>query len=81
MTAPRDVECRELVELVTEYLEGALPRDEVLAVDAHLEVCPGCRAYLAQMRATIAATGSVEVESLPDDIVAELLAAFRRARP
>ncbi|MGD9528970.1 anti-sigma factor family protein [Pseudonocardia sp.] len=80
MTGTRDVACRELVELITEYLEGALPRDEVAAIEAHLVDCPGCQAYLAQMRTTIAATGSVEVETLPDDVVDALLRAFRRSR-
>ena len=62
---PRDIACIELVELLTDYLEGALPADEVAAVDAHLETCAACRTYLAQMRATIQALGSVPVETLP----------------
>ena len=74
---PRDVACIELVELLTDYLEGALPADEVAAVDAHLETCPACRTYLAQMRATIQALGSVPVETLPDEAYDTLLAAFR----
>jgi anti-sigma factor RsiW len=75
----RDVACRELVELVTDYLEGVLAPAEVAAVEAHLDECPGCRAYLAQMRATIAATGAVEVENLSDDMVDALLQTFRRS--
>jgi len=75
---PREVACRELVELVTEYLEGALGADEVAAVEAHLDECPGCRAYLDQMRATIATVGTVAVETLPDAAVAGLLRALRR---
>ena len=50
---PRDVACQELVELVTEYLEGALPPDEVAAVDQHLVDCDPCLRYLRQMRATL----------------------------
>ncbi|MGE3288683.1 MAG: anti-sigma factor [Pseudonocardia sp.] len=80
MTGTRDVACRELVELVTEYLEDALPRDEAAAVEAHLADCPPCRAYLAQMRATIAVTGTVDVETLPEEVVEGLLRAFRHAR-
>ena len=64
---PRDIACIELVELLTDYLQGALPPDEVAAVDAHLQTCPPCRTYLAQMRATIQALGSVPVETLPDE--------------
>lgn len=74
---PRDVACRELVELVTDYVEGALAPSEVAAIEAHLDECPGCRAYLAQMRATIAAVGAVRVETLPDAAVDALLSAFR----
>jgi anti-sigma factor RsiW len=74
---PRDIACIELVELLTDYLEGVLPPDEVAAVDAHLEKCPPCQIYLAQMRATIAALGSVPVEALPDTAYDELLAAFQ----
>ncbi len=74
---PRDIACIELVELLTDYLEGALPADEVAAVDAHLETCSACRTYLAQMRATIQALGAVPVETLPDEAYDTLLAAFR----
>ncbi len=75
---PRDVACRELVELVTEYLEGALSPDEVVAVEAHLAGCGGCEHYLDQMRATVRALGSVPVDVLPDDAVAALTVAFTR---
>ena len=74
---PRDVACVELVELLTDYLEGALPPDEVAAVEAHLETCSLCRTYLDQMRTTIQAVGSVPVETLPDEAYDTLLAAFR----
>ncbi len=72
----RDIACNELVELVTEYLEGALPPSEVAAIEAHLAICEGCRHYLDQMRATLAALGSVPVETLSDDAINTLLAAF-----
>ena len=62
---PRDVACIELVELLTDYLEGALPADEVAAVEAHLETCPASATYLAQLRTTIRALGTVPVETSP----------------
>ena len=74
---PRDIACIELVELLTDYLEGVLPPDEVAAVEAHLDLCEGCGTYLAQMRATIAALGSVPVETLSESAYDDLLAAFR----
>jgi anti-sigma factor RsiW len=73
---PRDIACRELVELVTEYLEGALPPDEVRAVEAHLAGCGGCERYLDQMRATVRALGSVPVDVLPEEAVNALTLAF-----
>lgn len=79
MTPPpaRDVSCRELVELLTDYLEGALTPDEVVAVERHLALCDGCAAYLDQLQVTIEALGSVTVETLSDDGLDELLEAFR----
>jgi anti-sigma factor RsiW len=78
---PRDIACIELVELLTDYLEDALPPDEVAAVEAHLETCAKCRTYLAQMRTTIQALGSVPVDSLSDEACDTLLTAFRGRFP
>ncbi|GAA3218133.1 hypothetical protein GCM10017691_00720 [Pseudonocardia petroleophila] len=75
---PRDVACIELVELLTDYLEGALPPADVAAVEAHLAQCPACRRYLDQMRATIATLGTVPVETLSDGAWGVLLDAFTR---
>ncbi len=77
---PRNIACIELVELLTDYLEGALPPDEVAAVEAHLARCASCRRYLDQMRVTIAALGSVPVVTLSDEACEALLDAFRRSR-
>lgn len=49
--------CQEVVEMVTAYLEGALPRRDRRRFEAHLADCPHCAEYLAQMRATIRLTG------------------------
>jgi len=73
---PREIACNELVELLTEYLEGTLPPAEADAIEAHLAICEGCENYLDQMRTTIAALGSVPVETLSDDAVDTLLGAF-----
>ena len=70
--------CQELVELVTDYLEGALEPDERARFEEHLAECAGCRAYLAQMRSTlrlVRATDTAELERRPE--VAGLMAAFR----
>jgi anti-sigma factor RsiW len=72
-----DLSCQELVEIVTDYLEGALPSAELARFEAHLAACAGCETYLAQVRATIALAraGGDRVE--PSGI-APLLDAFRR---
>jgi anti-sigma factor RsiW len=50
--------CRELVELVTEYLEGGLPEDERARFEAHLEACAGCVRYLEQILETVRLAGT-----------------------
>lgn len=74
---PGDLECRELVELVTEYLEGMLPHEERTRFELHLAICPGCAAYLRQLRGTVAAAGRLSEDSLPDETRERLLTAFR----
>jgi anti-sigma factor RsiW len=75
--AEAELTCRELVELVTDHLEGRLPPGERLRFDAHLAGCDGCRAYLEQMRGLLAAAGRLREESLAPRAREELLAAFR----
>jgi anti-sigma factor RsiW len=77
MTVARELSCRELVELVTEYLEGALPRRDRKRFERHIAGCDGCTAHLAQMRRAIRVTGSLTEEQVPDAARRELIAAFR----
>jgi anti-sigma factor RsiW len=69
--------CRELVELVTEYLDAAMTPADRAAFEAHLEECHDCTVYLDQMRQTIAALGDLPPERLPQSARDELLALFR----
>lgn len=71
-----DLTCRELVELVTEYLEGVLPARDRLDFERHLVWCSWCRDYLDQVRTTIELTGRVEEEP-PSPLREQLLDAFR----
>ena len=57
--------CRELVEVITDYLEDALPRDDRVRFEAHLAECDACRDYVAQFEQTIALSGRVEAEGMP----------------
>jgi len=68
--------CQELVELVTDYLEGAMPDDERAGLERHLETCDGCRDYVEQMRATIAVTGETQPAPLTPEVEEALLASF-----
>ena len=72
-----DLPCQELVELVTDYLEGRLSASERLRFEAHLAGCPGCRTYLEQMRQTVRALGRLSEESIEPEAKERLLAAFR----
>ena len=73
----RPLACRELVELVTDYLEGRLSWRDRRRVERHLAGCDGCSAYVDQMRATLAALGTVTEESLAPEAREALLHAFR----
>lgn len=70
--------CRQAVELVTDYLEDALPRRERERFEAHLAACPHCHEYLQQIRATIALAGRVEPEALAPEVRDELIGLYRR---
>ena len=72
-----DITCRELVELVTDYLEGALAQADRARFEEHLEICEPCVAYVEQIRLTIAASGAISDEQLDPEAREELLAAFR----
>jgi anti-sigma factor RsiW len=69
--------CQELVELVTDYLEGALLPEEHSRFEAHISVCDGCGVYLEQMRTTVRVLGNLPVAALPAGAERELLDAFR----
>ena len=74
------MKCREMVELMTDYLEGALSARDRERFDQHIAGCDGCRAYLEQMRATRSAVSKLAYESIPERIQEQLLEAFRNWR-
>ncbi len=71
------ITCTELVEVVTDYLEGQVDDSLRAEIEAHLALCPGCDNYLEQMRETIRLSGMVTEEQVPEDEKTALLAAFR----
>ena len=76
-TEPTALTCQELVELVTDYLEGALPPGERVRFEEHLAICEGCSEYVRQVRTTIELAGSLTEESLPSEARDRLLETFR----
>jgi anti-sigma factor RsiW len=78
---PGGISCREVVELVTDYLDGALSPAELERMEAHLAACPPCVTYVEQIRTTrrlAAAAEAAALEQRPDRDA--LLAAFRDLR-
>ena len=75
-----DLPCNELVELVTDYLEGALPPEVVDRFERHLAVCPFCAEYLDQIRRTIVLAGRLREDDLNPEAREQLLSAFRTWR-
>jgi anti-sigma factor RsiW len=73
--------CRELVELVTDYLEGRLPEAQTRALEEHLTACDGCTAYIEQMRVTLEALGRIPEETVSTVAREKLIATFRELRP
>jgi predicted anti-sigma-YlaC factor YlaD len=69
--------CRELVDLVNDYIEGALPPAQQARFEAHLDECEGCVNYLNQMRTAIELVGRLTEETVPSPGIDKLMAAFR----
>lgn len=72
-----EMSCEELVELVTDYLEGRLSLAERRRFHFHLDRCPGCQQYLDQMRTSVAMLGGLRESTLDRALEAALLEAFR----
>ena len=75
MTRPT-MTCRELVSLVTEYIDDTMPPPERLRFERHVAVCPPCRAHLLQIRETIRMSGTLTEESISPEARDTLLQAF-----
>jgi anti-sigma factor RsiW len=81
MRLDRELTCAQLVELVTDYLEGRLTVPDTERFEEHISFCDGCSTYFEQMRATIAATGHLHGDDLPAELHERLVEAFRGWRP
>jgi anti-sigma factor RsiW len=74
----RALVCRQAVELMSDYLEGALPAEDRQRLEAHLAGCPHCSEYLAQLRVTIETLGKADPDDLPEEALDEFVALYRR---
>jgi len=72
----RQLACIEVVEMATDYLEGAMPARKRRLLEQHLAGCDGCDAYLEQMRRTIETTGRLREEDIPAELEERLRLAF-----
>jgi anti-sigma factor RsiW len=81
MRLDRELACRDVVELVTAYLEHALAPGDRERFEEHLVFCDGCSTYLEQMRETITATGRLGPVTLAPELEQRLLEAFRGWSP
>ena len=72
--------CQEFVELVTDYLEGALSRRDRRRMEKHLRGCDGCAAYLERSASTVRTLGELPPEPADPHVREHLLAAFRELR-
>ena len=72
-----EMPCQELVEAITDYLEGALPERDRVRFEEHLAVCGKCQEYVAQFQRTIEAVGVVREQDLDPEVREGLMEAFR----
>jgi anti-sigma factor RsiW len=71
------MKCQELVEVITDYLEGAMAPEDVARFESHISQCEGCETYVEQMRTTIVTLGHIPTESIDSEAEERLLRAFR----
>lgn len=69
--------CKEVVELASDYLEGAMSTEQMTRFELHLNLCDGCSGFVEQLRTTAAMARALPEEEIPQDLKTKLLAAFR----
>ncbi len=76
----KDLVCQQAIEMITDYLEGALSRRDRRRLETHLKACHNCAAYLEQIKLTIQMTGTIEPDELSPKARADLTDLYRRWR-
>jgi anti-sigma factor RsiW len=72
-----ELTCKEVVEIIDDYLAGALPMDDQVRFEQHLHACTWCMTYLDQLRQTQSLSRSLSEQALPEETKSKLLDAFR----
>lgn len=80
-TAPSEIECRQIAELLADYLDGSLPRRTAELLEWHIDGCAPCVAFLNTYRGTIRATRSLRDIEVPGEVKKRLLTFLRAERP
>ena len=80
LLSPAEIPCQQVVEMISDFLEGALPARERRRLEHHLSGCPHCSAYLAQMRETLRLTGRLVPADLSPEMQREFSDVYRRWR-
>ncbi|HLK39085.1 MAG TPA: anti-sigma factor [Polyangiaceae bacterium] len=75
---PAVLECKEVVEIVSDFLDGALAAGDRARIEQHLLVCPPCAGYIAQVKSTLVQLADLDAAQQPVAVGSELLEAFRR---
>lgn len=79
-TSGDDLTCRELVEVITDFVEGAMSDTDRARFDRHLDECTGCRAVMSQFRSTIEVTGRLTEDQVSEAQLDAMREVFRRWR-
>jgi Putative zinc-finger len=79
-TGPSEIECRQIAELLADYLDGTLPKRTVDLIDWHIDGCPPCVAFVNTYRGTIRATSTLRAVEVPAELKKRLLAVLRAQR-
>lgn len=80
-TTPTEIECRQIAELLADYLDGSLPYRTTELLEWHIDGCPPCVAFLNTYRGTIRATRSLRNVEVPSELKERMLAFLRAQRP
>ena len=75
-----EITCKDLVELVTDYLDDRMPAEQRLRFEEHIAFCSPCAVYLEQMRQTISVTGALREDDLDQESRDAMLSVFKDFR-